>query len=276
MDRISWGGYGSVRSLSKFTPEELAEMGVSAIWIGVESKFSKLPKRKGKDIKEIFSSLHENGIQTVGSFIIGWDFQTSENINEDIEHFVKLNPTFTQISSLMPCPETKLWEKVTKENRLYTENFKWENHHLYSSIHRHSTLKDEEIIDLIKYTQKKLYEENGPSVLRSFQIHLNGYRKFKNSKNEHLKQRSILHRKWCKLMVIVLPAIKKYGPTEKVREKAAEMLQEYRKEFEDLNVKQKIKSSLLITCIRMTKDKEKKIKQPKTRITYYNPDGNSL
>lgn len=276
MAKVSWGGYGSVRSLSQFTPEELAEMGVTAIWVGIESKYTDLPKRKGKDIKEVFSSLHENGIQTVGSFIIGWDFQTEENIKEDIEHLINLNPTFTQISSLMPCPETKLWEKVTKENRLYKENFKWEKHHLYSSVHRHSSLKDEQILDLIKLTQRKLYEENGPSVLRSFRIHLTGYRKFKNSDNKYLKERSLLHGKWCKLMVIILPAIKKYGPTGKVRSMAESLIEEYKKEFGQFTLKQKIKSSLLISMIGIEKNRENgKIKQPKTRVKVY-PNGANL
>ena len=35
-EQVRWGGYGSVRSLSEFAVEELVEMGVTALWIGIE------------------------------------------------------------------------------------------------------------------------------------------------------------------------------------------------------------------------------------------------
>ena len=245
-EKVSWAGFGSIRSLSQYTIEELVEMGVSAIWIGVESKFSKLPKRKGRDIKETFKSLREAGIQTVGSFIIGWDFQTEANILEDINYFIDLKPTYTQISSLMPCPETRLWDRLKKEGKLYTDNFKWHNHHLYSIMHRHTSIKDEDVIKYVNLTQSLLYQRNGPSFSRTFEVDLNGYKASKKSKNEIIKAKAPLFASWCHLIFPALLAIKLHSPTPELRRDIKELRDSYIKEFGNPPFQAKIKSVLFL------------------------------
>lgn len=245
-EKASWAGFGSIRSLSQYTVEELVEMGVTSIWIGVESKFSNLPKRKGRDVKETFAALHKAGIQTVGSFIIGWDFQTEENILEDINYFVDLNPTYTQISSLMPCPETRLWDRLKKEGKLYTENFRWNNHHLYSIMHRHTNIKDNDIIKYVNLAQSMLYKKNGPSFLRTFEVNLNGYLFCKNHTNPAIRQRKNVYAFWCHKIFPALFAVKVHAPSTTLKKKVKKLTKTYINEFGNPSLKTKTKSVLFV------------------------------
>ena len=230
-EKVRWAGFGSIRSISQYEVEELAEMGVSAIWIGVESKFSELPKRKGRDVKDVFDSLRKAGIQTVGSFIIGWDFQTDENIVEDIDYFVGLKPTYTQVSSLMPCPETRLWERLKKENKLYTEGFRWSKHHLYSIMHRHTSIKDGDVLKYVNLTQEKLYHENGPSILGTFEVNLEGYVHCMESKNERIRAQASMYGDWCRKIFPALFAVGAYSPSPGVKKLVKTLQARYIKEF---------------------------------------------
>lgn len=246
-EKVAWAGFGSIRSISQYETEELVEMGVSAIWIGVESKFTNLPKRKGKDIKDVFASLREAGIQTVGSFIIGWDFQTPENIMEDINYFTDLKPTYNQISSLMPCPETRLWDRLKKENKLYTENFRWEKHHLYSIMHRHTSIKDEDVIRYVNFTQKTLYEKDGPSILRTFEVNLNGYINCRESANERIKARASNYKLWCHKIYPALCAAGVYAPSREAKESISILREKYLDTFGPSSLTSRLKS-LLFLC----------------------------
>jgi radical SAM superfamily enzyme YgiQ (UPF0313 family) len=269
---LSWGGYGSIRTLSRFEPEELADIGLTSLWIGVESKFSDLPKRQGKDIKEFFHALSDVGIQTVGSFIVGWDFHTRENIKEDVEYLAELNPTFSQISSLMPCPGTKLWKRVAEANRLNAKDFKWKNFHLYSHIHTHDKLSGEDIDRLVRYTNQTLYEENGPSLFRMFEVHLKGYKRFKNAAAPRLRERAEFHRKWCLKAYPILLAVKTHTSGNKVAAKVNKISREYQAEFGRPSPGicfQSVIFLVLTTCLKLGRFLPQRIPQPKFGKHFY-------
>ncbi|MCM8757099.1 MAG: hypothetical protein NC823_01290, partial [Candidatus Omnitrophica bacterium] len=246
LDRIHWGAFASVRALSAFSIDELVRMGVQSLWIGIESKFSHLPKRQGRDIGELFDALHAAGITTVGSFIVGWDHHTQQNLEEDIAHVVRLNPTFSQISSLMPCPGTRLWKQLEANKRLKTKGFRWKDFHLYSTMHRHLHLTEEQIYQGVKETLRRLYEINGPSVLRSLEVYLQGYRWCKNHPDNRIRKRAAFHERWCKEIRPVLTAVKIFLPTPPVKKKVERLRQEYLKEFGPLGLAGRFKSYLLV------------------------------
>jgi len=73
----------------------------------------------------VFKRLHDNGINTLGSLIIGWDSQTKEIAKADSERFIALNPTFYQVVPLHLIPGTALWEQMKQSNRI-PENYQFE------------------------------------------------------------------------------------------------------------------------------------------------------
>ena len=45
-------------------------------------------KKEGLSHKEVFEGLHRVGISTTGAWMVGFDFQTRENIEEDLQDFI--------------------------------------------------------------------------------------------------------------------------------------------------------------------------------------------
>lgn len=103
IERLNFLCLSSNQSLSRFEFDEVLKTGVSSIFIGVESKFAPqhgYTKRTGRTIEETFEGLHRRGIATIGAWICGFDFQTRDNMEEDMQHFISLEPTFQQLTRL--------------------------------------------------------------------------------------------------------------------------------------------------------------------------------
>ena len=58
----------------------------------------------GRDPQALFRDLHAHGVATTASFIVGLDCQTPENLEEDIQRLVDIEPTLLQVASLSPPP----------------------------------------------------------------------------------------------------------------------------------------------------------------------------
>ncbi|MBI5846018.1 MAG: alpha/beta fold hydrolase [Deltaproteobacteria bacterium] len=227
--------FGSIRSISQYTVEELARCGVGVIWIGVESKFSdqiteshNFTKRIGRDVKEVFDELHKYGILIIGSNIIGLDFHNHENIIEDLDFFVSLKPDLYQVSPLRPCPGTMLYERLTEDGRIH-ENFGAEDTMLWSDNGLiHPTFKYGEIQKYFDLAHKKLMENNGPTVLSVMDVMLQGYETMRHSKDPFLQARAERCHYFCKKLVGgVVYASRELAPSAKVRERAIDVEERY-------------------------------------------------
>lgn len=191
--------FSSVRSIRQYTLEQLIACGIGTLFIGVESfsddviREEKLTKREG-DTVTLFRELHANGINTLGSLVIGWDTQETERLLADMKGFVAINPTFYQVVPLHLVPGTRLWERMKEEKRVgkdYTPvndsiaDFNFEPRH-YS---RH------EALNYISQTYQGLVDEGGPWPFRMFENALNGYKNLLPMQDESLQHRSSIYRK---------------------------------------------------------------------------------
>jgi len=130
-------------------------------------------KREGS-VSELFEELHRNGINTLGSLIVGWDDQTITDAEKDADAFVKLNPTFYQIVPLHPVPGTPLWKRVKKESRI-TQNYKIEDDGVGSFIFDLKNMSTQNALSLISKTYQNLVNEGGPWPFRLAENQLAGY-----------------------------------------------------------------------------------------------------
>jgi len=104
----SWALYvfSSVNAIRKYTMEELVALGVSWIWMGLESPHSAYAKLESADTLELTRELHQHGIKLLGSTIVGLEHHTPENIREDIEYAVAHDSDFHQFMLYTPVPGT--------------------------------------------------------------------------------------------------------------------------------------------------------------------------
>ena len=72
--------FSSINAIRKYTMEELVQLGVSWIWVGLESPKSSYAKLKDADTRAIAAELRQHGIKLLGSTIVGLEHHTPENI----------------------------------------------------------------------------------------------------------------------------------------------------------------------------------------------------
>ncbi|HEY1338194.1 MAG TPA: radical SAM protein, partial [Bryobacteraceae bacterium] len=86
--------FSSANAIRQYSMRELVELGVSWIWMGLESPGSKYTKLEGADTQALTAELRSHGIKLLGSTIVGLEHHTLENIQDEIEHAVAHDTDF--------------------------------------------------------------------------------------------------------------------------------------------------------------------------------------
>jgi len=236
LSRMAYFSFGSIEDLSRYDViEDLVVNGVGTIWIGVESMYSDLAKRQGRDTKEVFDELHAHGINTVGSWIGGWDFHTKDNIGPDLDYFISCKPTQSQLLPLTPIPGTTLFERLKSEDRLdEARRAKAYFGRTSGVLEWRKNFTEAEIGNIVEGAHNRLYQENGPSIMRRLRVHLNGYKFCKRGDRESLvDHRSAYHRRMCADEYPFLKSCEFFAPNGKVRDDIAQLRRECANEFGD-------------------------------------------
>ncbi len=288
-DKDTWGiryfTFGSMRSLSQFTPEELRDCGLGVVWIGVESFLcgrdltdDHYQKRQGREMKEMFESLHKQGIMTIGSLVLGFDFHNPENLKQDIDQFVDLKPMFYQISPLTPCPGTALYERMMEEDRIL-DTYKWEDFNLWKDdVFKLQNFKPGEIKEFFDYAHEKIRDDLGPPPLQMMENALDGYQTLKDKTDEYHSDQAERSRGMASAAIAYLRAIQKHHQSEKVRQRAAMLEKRYREEIGRPPVLSQIISRWVSRKIEKKNQAppQEIISDPPVRWSYYNTFDNKV
>lgn len=240
---LSIMGFGSVRGLSNFTADEIAEMGFDIIWTafeGIESNFSKL---KGKSISELYSSLKSRGVAILSSMIIGFPYQSKEKIMEEFRIFTSLCPSLWQILIYFAFPGTPLHRRMLEEKLFLPEYQKNPDYRTFDGFTMHFRHPHFSAFEL-KELQRELYQRNfeilGPSILQVIRVWLEGYRNLKNSANPLLSGRASQMKEYVKNAAPALyPAIL-FGPNKDRRADARALFDEIKHEIGNLSIKERL------------------------------------
>ena len=119
-ERKSWelNVFSSANAIKKYSMEQLVDLGVSWIWMGLESQQNSYGKLQGTDTLGLTSQLHRHGIRVLGSTIVGLEHHTPGNIMAEIEHAVRHNTDFHQFMLYTPVPGTPLYREIDEAGRL--------------------------------------------------------------------------------------------------------------------------------------------------------------
>ena len=276
LGQMAYFSFGSIEDLSRYdVVEDLVLNGVGTIWIGVESMYSDLAKRQGRDSKEMFDDLHAHGINTVGSWIGGWDFHTKENIEPDLDYFISCKPTQSQLLPLFPIPGTTLFERLKSEGRLDEASQARGYFGRTSGVHEwRKNFTEAEIGLIVESAHNRLYQENGPSTMRRLRVHLNGYKFCKNSKSVALKDhRAQYHKRMCASAFPFIKSCEFFAPNEKIKKEIARIREEYIDEFGDPGTAANVRSDYILLKASLAKiisviGKRPPEEEPFRRYTY--------
>ena len=134
--------------------------GCSALYFGVESASQETLDRIGKGIRveqavKVFRWVKEVGGFAAGSFILGFPWETVDDMKETVEFAVRLDPSYAQFTALTPYPGTPLFEYAVK-NGLITDR-DWEHYTTIRPIMRGFHFTVEQLGRMIKYAYRRFY-----------------------------------------------------------------------------------------------------------------------
>ncbi|MHA1885487.1 MAG: B12-binding domain-containing radical SAM protein, partial [Promethearchaeota archaeon] len=234
VENVDWTGFGSVDFIWHFASnygwDAIPETGIGAVFIGVESKFAGehgYRKVREADARDVFHKLHSMGIRTLGAWICGWDYHNHANMMEDLNYFVACKPTYQQLTRLSPFPGTELWRKLKDQGRVC--EVPWEDVHFWSGAQKNISLETHETLNLTEYGYDLLYKTWGPSILRRFEVSLNGYEYCLNSDNPLMQEnRSQLYKRSAASSWSMLGAMDRFAPNGVVRRRVHKAEERFR------------------------------------------------
>ncbi len=180
--------FSSANAIRKYTMQELVELGVSWIWMGLESTHSHYAKLNGTDTMALTRELRENGIKTLGSTIVGLEHHTPENIREEVEQAVAHQTDFHQFMLYTPVPGTPLFEQMSGEGRMLDVDLA-DIHGQYKFNFRHAAISRDDSKKFLDWAFWRDFERNGPSVYRICQTMLQGWKRYKNYHDARVRAR---------------------------------------------------------------------------------------
>ncbi len=186
--------FSSAKVLRSYSIEQLVELGISWVWMGLEGENSDYSKLDGVDTRSLVKELQGHGIRVLGSSIIGLEDHTSENIAEVINHAVSHDTDFHQFMLYTANQGTPLYAQLKEKGVLLSpKEMKISDcHGQYRFNHRHPHIPpgEEEKI-LIDAFQQDL-NINGPSLYRLIKTILSGWQRYQHSHDQRIRKRYLV------------------------------------------------------------------------------------
>lgn len=181
--------FSSANAIRKYTMDELVRLGISWVWMGLESPHSQYAKLEGVDTRALTAELRSHGIKLLGSTIVGLEHHTPENIGEEIEHAVAHDTDFHQFMLYTPVPGTPLYTQIQQEGRLLAEVDLADIHGQDKFNFRHAAISREDSKRFLDAAFARDYERNGPSIFRICATQLAGWKRYRNHPEERVRRR---------------------------------------------------------------------------------------
>jgi radical SAM superfamily enzyme YgiQ (UPF0313 family) len=181
--------FASANAIRKYTMLELVELGISWVWMGLESPRSGYGKLQGADIGQLTRELREHGIRVQGSTIIGLEHHTPDNILGEIESAVDYGTDFHQFMLYTPVPGTPLYQEMSEQGRMLKDVDLADIHGQYKFNFHHRAISREDSKRFLDWAFWRDFERNGPSLYRMCQTMLKGWQRYKDHPDPRIRAR---------------------------------------------------------------------------------------
>ena len=187
----SWALYvfSSANAIKRYSMEELVQLGISWIWMGLESPNSSYTKLKDTDTHALAAELRKHGIKLLGSTIVGLEHHTPENIRAEIDYAVGHCTDFHQFMLYTPVPGTELYAEMEQQGRLLPGVDFADIHGQFKFNFQHQAISREQSKSLLDWAFRRDFECNGPSIFRICETMLQGWKRYKNDPDPRVRER---------------------------------------------------------------------------------------
>jgi radical SAM superfamily enzyme YgiQ (UPF0313 family) len=180
--------FSSANAIRKYSCEELVELGISSIWVGLESPQANYSKLDGADTLRMSRELREHGIMLLGSTILGLEHHTPENITQEIEHAIAHETDLHQFMLYTPVPGTPLYREMAEQGRLLSVDLA-DIHGQFGFNFQHSAISREESKKFLDWAFWRDFERNGPSLFRICRTTFEGWKRHRNHPDLRVRER---------------------------------------------------------------------------------------
>lgn len=180
--------FSSANAIRKYSCEKLVELGVSSIWLGLESPRSNYSKLDGADTMRMVHELQGHGITLLGSTILGLEHHTPENITEEIEHAIAHETDLHQFMLYTPVPGTPLYRDMAEQGKLLDVDLA-DIHGQFGFNFQHAAISREESKRLLDWAFLRDFERNGPSLFRICRTTFEGWKRHRNHPDLRVRER---------------------------------------------------------------------------------------
>lgn len=132
---IKWAGQASISFSRNMELMKLArESGCGALFFGLETVSKDQMKEMRKSIKDInmleeaIKRIKDIGIHFHASMVFGFDNDTKDTFYETLQFLNKNKIGTASFNILTPYPGTRLYDRLKRENRILTEDWKYYDH----------------------------------------------------------------------------------------------------------------------------------------------------
>jgi radical SAM superfamily enzyme YgiQ (UPF0313 family) len=201
-ERKSWdlNVFSSANAIKKYSMQELVDLGVSWIWMGLESPQANYNKLQGTDTLQLTRQLHHHGIRVLGSTIVGLEHHTPGNMMAEIEHAVHHNTDFHQFMLYTPVPGTPLYREIDEAGRLLDDVDLADIHGQFKFNFRHAAISRDDSKKFLDYAFLRDFELNGPSLYRICRTTFEGWKQYRDSADARIRARFDREAKSLKLV----------------------------------------------------------------------------
>lgn len=219
--------FSSAEAIMAFGLDELVRLGVTFIWMGVETKSreANFTKNAGVDPRWLVRELRNRGITVLASGILCMEHHTQENIQEDIDHLVDLEADFSQFMLLTPLPTTALYQEMKASGQL-REELPFEEWHGQKMLnYNHPHFPGDAAERWIRQAFRQEYAENSSSIYRVAETALRGYLHLAGLEHRDacLEARLAEARERTAEYALILPVIERHAVNDLERERVADL-----------------------------------------------------
>ena len=181
--------FASANAIHKYSMQELVELGVTWIWMGLESPRSSYAKLHGADTRQLTHELQAHGIRVQGSTIIGLEHHTPNNMADEVGHAVAHDTDFHQFMLYTPVPGTPLYNEMSDQGRLLQDMDPADIHGQFKFNFHHATISRDDSKKFLDWAFRLDFERNGPSLYRMCRTMLQGWKRYKNYPDARVRER---------------------------------------------------------------------------------------
>jgi radical SAM superfamily enzyme YgiQ (UPF0313 family) len=181
--------FASANAIRKYSMQELVELGVTWIWMGLESPRSSYSKLQGSDTRRLTRELQSHGIRVQGSTIVGLEHHTPGNMADELNQAVAYDTDFHQFMLYTPVPGTPLYQQMSEQGRLLLDIDPADIHGQFKFNFRHDSISRDESKTFLDSAFRLDFERNGPSLYRMCRTMLQGWRRYKDYPDARVRER---------------------------------------------------------------------------------------